>query len=209
MNDFKLGKLFWAFVVLAALALMGGSVTGFILFAALAVWRYFADKNAVAISAPAPKPSIPVTKKKVTTPPLPVKTPAKTYKTLSEIPSHEIVISKEKRNRQKGFPEETFKNSGITKKGAFENFTVIDTETTGLAPYRDRIIQVSAIRFRDGEPVEKFCTYVNPKKDIPAEASTVNGITNDMVASAPTFPEIVSDLEAFIGDDNVQVLRYI
>ncbi len=146
-------------------------------------------------------------------PPLPVSDPGAAaakpapeqslYKSLSEIPAHPITISKEKRNRQQGFPEDEYKNSGITKKGAFENFTAVDVETTGLAPYRDRIIQVSAIRFRDGEPVEKFSTFVNPKRHIPEEATEVNGITDEMVQDSPTFPEIVSDLEEFIGKDNI------
>lgn len=213
MNKFKPGFLFWFLLFMTLGCLSQGNFIGVIIFAALAIWRYVFAKNKFEQTPPPvpPEKADPVSYSSAITPPdttanqpAPATTiSSKEYTSLVDIPNHEITISKDKRNRQKSFPEDSFKYSSITKRGVFEDFTVIDTETTGLAPYRDRIVQIAAIRFRNGEPVEKFCTYINPKRDIPADASAINGITADMVAAAPTFPEIVSDLEAFIGNDNI------
>ena len=43
------------------------------------------------------------------------------------------------------------------------SFVVFDTETTGLYPWRDKIIEIGAVRFRDGEPVETFHSMIDPE----------------------------------------------
>ena len=98
---------------------------------------------------------------------------------LDNLPHHNIVISDEKRVRQKGFEEVSFSN--ITPKGKYNEFVVFDTETTGLAPFRDRIVEIAAIRFVNGSAIEIFETLVNPGKNIPDEVSSINHITNEMV----------------------------
>lgn len=80
------------------------------------------------------------------------------------------------------------------------SFVVVDTETTGLSASTDRICQLSAILFVDGEPVKAFDTYVNPKKKMPQEATQVNGITDDMLIDAPTIDEVAPSFLEFIGD---------
>lgn len=79
------------------------------------------------------------------------------------------------------------------------NFVVVDTETTGLKTGKDKIIQVSAIRFENCSPTEIFATYINPGCHISEEATHINGITDEMVADAPTFESILPALEEFIG----------
>ena len=79
------------------------------------------------------------------------------------------------------------------------NFVVVDTETTGLKTGKDKIIQVSAIRFENCSPTEIFTTYINPGCHISEEATHINGITDEMVADAPTFESILPALEEFIG----------
>lgn len=118
---------------------------------------------------------------------------------LESIPTHEIILSDKPRKRQRGY--EPVNTSNITPKGVYDRFVVFDTETTGLAPSRDRIIELAAIRFIDGEPVELFSTLVNPEREIPPEISELNIITDDMVADAPTISEILPAFEEFIGDD--------
>lgn len=81
------------------------------------------------------------------------------------------------------------------------DFTVIDFETTGFNPKIHRVVEIGAVKFRNGEPVDKFRTYVNPKRKIPKAASDVNFITDDMVAGEPTFYEVIDDFTDFIGDD--------
>lgn len=117
------------------------------------------------------------------------------------LPKFEIVLSDEPRKRKTGYEEIPFSN--ITPKGKYDEFVVFDTETTGLAPSKDRIIELAAIRFVDGNPTEWFETFINPQMDIPKEATSVNGITNEMVADAPTISQVLPAFEAFVGNSNM------
>ncbi|WP_305177818.1 3'-5' exonuclease [Faecalibaculum rodentium] len=212
MKKFKPGFLFWFLLFMTLGCLSQGNFIGVIIFAVLAIWRYIFIKNRFDQTPPPvpPEKADPVSYSSAITPPdTTAKQPAPTttvsakeYTSLVDIPNHDIVLSKEKRKRQNSFPGD-FKNSFITKRGEYHDFTVLDTETTGLSPYKDRIVQVAAIRFRDGEPAEKFTTFINPKRSIPSDASEINGITDEMVEDYPTFSEIVQDLDDFIGSDNI------
>jgi len=79
-------------------------------------------------------------------------------------------------------------------------FVALDFETTGLQFETDRIIEVAAILFKDGEPAERFTTLINPGIPIPKLIEEITGITNDMVADAPAESKIVDDLFKFIGE---------
>ena len=110
---------------------------------------------------------------------------------------YDIKISnaKIKRNFYKNIPE--IKTQNVTKRNdiySISNFIAIDVETTGLKPATDRIVSVSAIRFEDWEPIEFFYTLVNPQTSIPVEATKINHITDNMVANAPTFPQVAESL---------------
>lgn len=79
-------------------------------------------------------------------------------------------------------------------------FVVIDTETNGLKVQGGRILELSAIRYEDFQPVASWSTLINPKKPIPPEATEVNHITDEMVASAPTLPQVVNSFVEFVGE---------
>lgn len=66
----------------------------------------------------------------------------------------------------------------------------IDLETTGVETESDRIVQIGAIKYYPDGTTEEKDVLVNPERDIPLEASEVHGITNEMVADAPTFKRI-------------------
>lgn len=79
-------------------------------------------------------------------------------------------------------------------------FIAFDLETTGIQPKTDAIVEIGAVRFDGAEPVETFCTLVNPGRPIPPEASAVNGISDEMVADSPAVEAVLADLAAFCGD---------
>lgn len=116
---------------------------------------------------------------------------------LKSLPRYTIELSNEPRKRRTGYEEVPYSN--ITPKGKYPEFVVFDTETTGLSGSRDRIVELSAIRFVDGVPTEIFETFINPERVISPEASAINHITNDMVADAPTISEVLPSFEAFVG----------
>lgn len=82
-------------------------------------------------------------------------------------------------------------------------FVVLDTETTGLSSARDEIIEVAAIKYKAFEPTEIFQTLIKPKKDIPQEATAINGICYAMVENAPMFYMILPELQEFVNGYNI------
>lgn len=122
-------------------------------------------------------------------------------KILTSIPNHDISLNNEKVLRGQLYPEAVTETKNITKRSNIKklsNFVSIDTETTGLKPAGNDIIELCAIKFENFIPKEIFHTYLKPRKDIPAEATEINKITNEMVADAPTFSQIKSDFQNFI-----------
>ncbi|MBW2524411.1 MAG: 3'-5' exonuclease [Deltaproteobacteria bacterium] len=66
----------------------------------------------------------------------------------------------------------------------------IDTETTGIDPETDRIVELGATVFQQGRLLRKMGMLLNPGMPIPAEATAVHGITDDEVAECPSLAEI-------------------
>jgi DNA polymerase-3 subunit epsilon len=79
---------------------------------------------------------------------------------------------------------------------------VIDTETTGLDPLQGhRMVEIGCIELINRFPSGKtFHRYLNPERDVPAEAYEVHGLSNDFLRDKPFFAEIADELVAFIGD---------
>jgi DNA polymerase III epsilon subunit family exonuclease len=83
-----------------------------------------------------------------------------------------------------------------------DEYVVFDFETTGLSPWAgDEIIEIGAMKIFGNQLDEQniFHSLINPKRVIPEEATKVNGITNDMVASAPTLDVVLPKFLDFIG----------
>jgi DNA polymerase-3 subunit epsilon len=82
---------------------------------------------------------------------------------------------------------------------------VLDTETTGLSP-RDghRIVEIGCVemvnRFTTGRT---FHCYLNPDRDMPAEAFAVHGLSASFLADKPRFSDIVGDLVDFLAEDRI------
>lgn len=78
------------------------------------------------------------------------------------------------------------------------DFVVIDTETTGLRPGADRVIELAAVRVRDGIIQDSFQSLVNPGRRIPAFITKFTGIAPEMLVDAPRAQEIFPGFLQFI-----------
>lgn len=76
-------------------------------------------------------------------------------------------------------------------------FVVVDTETTGLRPGHDRVIEIAGIRLRGGEVIDTFQTLVNPNRRLPPFIVQFTGITQEMVNKAPLAEQIFPDFLRF------------
>ena len=79
-----------------------------------------------------------------------------------------------------------------------EKFVAIDVETTGLSPFYNELIEISAIKYENGKKIDSFTTFVKPKSAIPVQITAITGITNEMVSKAPFIEEVMPELVKFI-----------
>lgn len=79
-------------------------------------------------------------------------------------------------------------------------FTVFDTETTGLEPKTNRVVEAGAIRFDARGIISRFNVLINPGMPMPAEVTKINGITDSMLAQQPNAAAVIPDFLRFIGD---------
>jgi DNA polymerase III subunit epsilon len=79
---------------------------------------------------------------------------------------------------------------------------VFDTETTGLDPGQGhRVIEIGCIELVNRFPTGKtFHRYLNPQRDVPAEAFAVHGISTEQLTDKPLFATVADELIAFLGD---------
>lgn len=77
-----------------------------------------------------------------------------------------------------------------------------DTETTGIRPDRDRIIEVACYDIERGN---SFVQLINPGCPIPAEATAIHNITNEMVADALSFGEVATEMVEFCQGEVVLI----
>jgi len=79
-------------------------------------------------------------------------------------------------------------------------FVIFDVETTGLSPVDgDRIVEIAAVKVKGAQVVGKFYSLVNPRRAVPAQATLVNNITDDMLLKAPVAADILPQMIHFIG----------
>ncbi|MGJ5032893.1 DNA polymerase III subunit epsilon [Bradyrhizobium sp. HKCCYLRH3059] len=79
---------------------------------------------------------------------------------------------------------------------------VLDTETTGLDALRgDRLVEIGCVEIINRMPTgQVYHRYINPERDMPAEAFAVHGLSSEFLADKPLFHEIVEEFLEFIGD---------
>jgi DNA polymerase-3 subunit epsilon len=77
-------------------------------------------------------------------------------------------------------------------------YLLLDLETTGGNPVRDRITEIAAVRMEGGQEVARWSTLVHPGGRIPPFIQSLTGISDDMVADAPSFEAVARRLLAML-----------
>lgn len=82
---------------------------------------------------------------------------------------------------------------------------VLDTETTGIDPNKGhRLIEIGCIEIEDLLPTGRtFHHYIDPEREIEADAIRIHGITNEKVRGKPKFGDICDAMSEFIGDRRI------
>lgn len=97
-------------------------------------------------------------------------------------------------------PDKTPSVSFPKKQDIDTEYCVLDIETTGLSFRTEKITELGAVIYKNGEIIDEFECFVNPEKPIPAEVVEVTHITDDMVKDAETIETILPKFLEFIGD---------
>lgn len=81
-----------------------------------------------------------------------------------------------------------------------DELVAIDLESTGLDPQTDKIIEVGAVRIRNGKIIDEYETMVNPGISIPQITTQLTGIQQNDVADARKIDQILPEISTFVGD---------
>ncbi|NMG14884.1 exonuclease domain-containing protein [Aromatoleum bremense] len=79
-----------------------------------------------------------------------------------------------------------------------DSLVLIDVETTGANPVSDRVTEIAVLRIERGEIVARWESLVNPERPIPSLIQRLVGITDEMVAAAPTFAELADSVRGHL-----------
>lgn len=78
-------------------------------------------------------------------------------------------------------------------------FCIVDIETTGFSPAQDNIIEIGAIKYRNGEILERFESYIFAPF-VPPKITEITGITSEMIANAPSLSAVLRDFKVFLEE---------
>jgi DNA polymerase III epsilon subunit family exonuclease len=79
-------------------------------------------------------------------------------------------------------------------------FVAYDTETTGFSPYAERIIELGAVKFKNGKILEEKNWLIKPGKKISYWAEKAHGISNKQLEDSPSFVEVYPEFVEFAKD---------
>ena len=100
-----------------------------------------------------------------------------------------------------GYMDNTMGVHGKADIPLMSEYVVFDIETTGLDCKNDRIIEIGAVRIKDGviQP-QRFSTFADPKQPLSPKIVSLTGITDDMLVGAPSQTEAVQAFLDYAGD---------
>lgn len=79
-------------------------------------------------------------------------------------------------------------------------YTVFDIETTGFSARNDKIIEIGAVKIKDGKVIDRFSELINPERHIPDKIIELTGITDHMLENSNTIENILPEFIKFIGN---------
>lgn len=75
-----------------------------------------------------------------------------------------------------------------------DSYISIDLETTGLDPKRDRIIEIGAVKVRDGNICDRYQKLVDPRRELGEFVSELTGISDDMLQGMPVIQDLIGEV---------------
>ena len=100
--------------------------------------------------------------------------------------------------------QDKLRQKGQEKPDFLSNYTMLDIETTGLSPFRDRITELGGVKVRNGQIVDQYTNLVKfPKNNkVPAFITKLNGITEEqLVNEGIPAEQAIKEFREFISDD--------
>lgn len=84
---------------------------------------------------------------------------------------------------------------------------ILDTETTGFDPKRgDRLIEIGCIEMFNRIPTgREYHAFINPEREVPAEAEAVHGLSTEFLKDKPLFTKVAQPFLDFIGQDTLVI----
>ena len=88
----------------------------------------------------------------------------------------------------------------IESRGMVTNYICVDVETTGLNPKSEKIIEIGAVKVLDGQVAETFQSFLNPGRLLEPRIVALTGITDEMLAPAPSAAQVLPQFREFCDD---------
>lgn len=79
-------------------------------------------------------------------------------------------------------------------------FVIFDVETTGLSSVYDTIIEIGAVKMKNGEVLERFDKFINPHHPLSEQTINLTSITDEMVSAADDEDVVIKQFQDFYGD---------
>lgn len=95
------------------------------------------------------------------------------------------------------------KNRNLDKQIEHAEFSVVDTETTGLEISSAKVINIAAVKVKNFKIIDFYNAFINPQMKIPVSSINWHGITDDMVKDKPIAIEVIPEFLKFVSDDPI------
>ncbi|MBN2830438.1 MAG: ribonuclease H-like domain-containing protein, partial [Candidatus Cloacimonetes bacterium] len=80
-------------------------------------------------------------------------------------------------------------------------FICFDIETTGLSKEKDEIIEIGAVKYKDGVEIDRFSEFIKPRQKVPFFIKQLTHISDEQIESGKSAFEVLEKFRDFIGDD--------